>query len=355
MYCLSCTVITTNTVGQYENLELAHDIGEAANFATYFTGSPAAESTPHLYISALATWSQNSSPSRNWKKQFTRIPVFRCTKGSINLPLMTISAGGYIMAVAFSRDGKRIVSGSDDKSVRVWDASTGVELKELKGHTSWVNSVAFSRDGMQIVSGSYDESVRVWDASTGVEFKELNGHMSWVNSVAFSRDGMQIVSGSDDMSVRVWDALTGVELKQLKGHTSSVNSVAFSRDGMQIVSGSYDTSVRVWDALTGVQLKELKGHTSLVNSVAFSKDGMWIVSSSDDKSVRVWDLSMNAWNLADTNWIISSQGQSPLMWVPPEAGSPSPFNTLIISRSDLVTVDFCQSMIGNNWVHCYTP
>jgi len=147
----------------------------------------------------------------------------------------------------------------------------------------------------------------------------------------------------------------GVEIKQLRGHMSSVNSVVFSRDGMQIVSGSDDKSVRVWDASTGVELKQLKGHTDWVKSVAFSRDGMRIVSGSADESVRVWDLSMIAWNLADTNWIISSQGQSPLMWVPQEAGSPSPFNTLIISHSDLVTVDFCQSMIGNNWVHCYTP
>jgi WD40 repeat protein len=92
-------------------------------------------------------------------------------------------------------------------------------LKELKGHTSSVNSVAFSSDGTQIVSGSDDKSVRVWDASTGVELKELKGHTNSVNSVAFLSDGMQIVSGSDDNSVRVWDASTGVELKVLKGHT----------------------------------------------------------------------------------------------------------------------------------------
>jgi WD40 repeat protein len=81
------------------------------------------------------------------------------------------------------------VSGSDDNSVRVWDASTGVELKELKGHTRSVNSVAFSSDGTRIVSGSDDNSVRVWDASTGVELKELKGHTRSVNSVAFSSDG----------------------------------------------------------------------------------------------------------------------------------------------------------------------
>ena len=168
------------------------------------------------------------------------------------------------------------------------------------------------------------------------------------------------MSGSYDCSVRVWDASTGLELKKLKGHTSWVNSVAFSNNGAWIVSGSFDKSVRVWDASTGVVLKELKGHTEFVNSVSFSSDGTRIVSGSDDNSVRVWDASMIghenfAWNLADKNWIISSQGQDHLMWVPQGADLVHGFNILIISRSGVATVDFHQSMIGDDWVHCYTP
>ena len=89
---------------------------------------------------------------------------------------------GSIKSVAFSDDSTRIASGSEDKSVRVWDASTGVELIKLKGHASGVYSVAFSSDDARIVSGSHDKSVRVWDASTGVELKELKGHKSFVYS-----------------------------------------------------------------------------------------------------------------------------------------------------------------------------
>ena len=108
---VSAILQTTNAFGQCGNryLDLARDIGEAA----YFMGSPAAKSTPHLYISALATWSQETSLSRNWKNQFNRIPVFTYSQGSIDFPLMTISAGG-INGVAFSADGMQIVSGSDD-------------------------------------------------------------------------------------------------------------------------------------------------------------------------------------------------------------------------------------------------
>ena len=168
------------------------------------------------------------------------------------------------------------------------------------------------------------------------------------------------MSGSYDNSVRVWDASTGVELKKLKGHINTVNSVMFSRDGTQIVSGSDDCSVRVWDVSTGVELQVLKGHTGGVNSVALSSDGMLIVSGSDDNSVRVWDVSMIGckdfdWNLSENNWIISSQGQDHLMWVPHEVDLVHGLNILIISRSGFATVDFHQSMIGDDWVHCYTP
>jgi WD40 repeat protein len=94
-----------------------------------------------------------------------------------------------------------------------------------------VHSVAFSPDGKQVVSGSGDRTVRFWDATTGATLQSLEGHSDWVNSVAFSPDGKQVVSGSRDRTVRLWDATTGAALQTLEGHSSSVNSVAFSPDG----------------------------------------------------------------------------------------------------------------------------
>ena len=142
-----------NAVGQCQNrnLELAYDIGEAANFSIYFTGSPAAESTPHLYISALATWSQDTNLCQKGKNQFSWIPVFTHTKGNISQPLMIVPVGCKIFAVAFSSDGTQIVSGLQDQSVQVWDASTGAQLSELKGHTDQVWSVAYSSDSTNCV------------------------------------------------------------------------------------------------------------------------------------------------------------------------------------------------------------
>ncbi|KAL5316296.1 hypothetical protein ACEPPN_015341 [Leptodophora sp. 'Broadleaf-Isolate-01'] len=197
-----------------------------------------------------------------------------------------------VTSVAFSPDGKQVVSGSGDKTVRLWDAATGALQQTLEGHSDQVNSVAFSPDGKQIVSGSRDHTVRLWDAATGALQQTLEGHFDRVRSVAFSPDGKQVVSGSDDKTVRLWDAATGALQQTLEGHSDEVNTVAFSPDGKQIVSGSRDHTVRRWDAATGQQLPlALEGHTSYVTSVAFSPDGKQIVSGSLDQTVRRWDAA----------------------------------------------------------------
>ncbi|KIM75213.1 hypothetical protein PILCRDRAFT_13773 [Piloderma croceum F 1598] len=268
------------------SLDLTQDITEAANFATYFTASPAALSgTTSVAFSRDGTHIISGSSDNS-------VRVWDALTGA-ELKILN-GHTGTVWSVAFSSDSTHIVFGSEDNSVQVWDALMGTELKMLNGHTGTVRSVAFSRDGTRIVSGSSDNSVRVWDASTGAELKMLNGHTGTVWSVAFSSDGTHIVSGSEDNSVRVWDASTGMELKMLNGHTGTVWSVAFSRDGTCIVSGSSDNSVQVWDALMGTELKTLNGHTGYVWSVAFSSDGTHIVSGSSDNSVRVWDASTGA-------------------------------------------------------------
>ncbi|KAF8811567.1 WD40 repeat-like protein [Phlegmacium glaucopus] len=326
--------------------DLLRYLTDAANFSTFFAGSPASKSTPHLYISALLTWSQDSPVCTHWRPRFAFMPSISLPRGTITVSLLTMTAMAEISCVAFSPDGNQIVSG--DLLVRVWDAKTGRLLRELQGHTGGVGSVAFSPDGNQIVSGSGDQLVRVWDAKMGEQLSELQGHTELVSSVAFSPNGNNIVSGSYDKSMRVWDVKMGEQLMELKGHTDDVNSVAFSPDGNQIVSGSYDRSVRVWDAKTGKQLRELRGdngvtsvafspdsnqiisgsyrsiwvwdaktgeqlrelegHTRWVNSVAFSPDGNKIVSGSNDYSVRVWDVKMGEQLMelkGHTNWVNS--------------------------------------------------
>jgi WD40 repeat protein/serine/threonine protein kinase len=198
---------------------------------------------------------------------------------------------GAVDCVAFSPDGKEIVSGSDDGTLKVWDASSGQETLTLEGHKAQVSSVAFSADGKKIVSGSWDGMLKVWDASSGQVIKTLKGHDGWVTSVAFSPDGKKIVSACTDKTLKVWDASSGQETLTLERHTRSVQSVAFSPDGKKIVSGSADKTLKLWDASNNQEILTLKGHTEEVISVAFSPDGKEIVSGGDDGTLRVWDAS----------------------------------------------------------------
>jgi WD40 repeat protein len=183
------------------------------------------------------------------------------------------------------------VSGSYDRSVRVWDAQTGIAIGEsLAGHNGRVLSVAVSSDGTRIVSGSADATARIWNVEAGEQVgSALQGHTSWVRSVAFSPDGRHVVSGSDDMTIRIWNVETGEQLRTLQGHGNSVLFVA--TNGRHVVSGSADRTVRIWDFETGEQVGEsLTGHTDVVSSVATSSSKGWIISGSNDATVRIWDM-----------------------------------------------------------------
>jgi WD40 repeat protein len=121
------------------------------------------------------------------------------------LKLRRVHARTHIFNLAFSPDGQRIASDSDDETIKIWDVLAEQEIRTLTGHTGRVTSVAYSPDGRQIASGSLDSTIKIWDASTGKEIRTLEGHTHVVRNVAFSPDGRRIASGSRDKTIKIWD------------------------------------------------------------------------------------------------------------------------------------------------------
>ncbi|XP_021699270.1 F-box/WD repeat-containing protein 7 isoform X1 [Aedes aegypti] len=177
--------------------------------------------------------------------------------------------------------GNRIVSGSDDNTLKVWSAITGKCLRTLVGHTGGVWSSQMS--GNIIISGSTDRTLKVWNAETGQLLHTLYGHTSTVRCMHLH--GNKVVSGSRDATLRVWDVDEGTCLHVLVGHLAAVRCVQY--DGRLVVSGAYDYMVKVWNPERQECLHTLQGHTNRVYSLQF--DGVHVVSGSLDTSIRVWE------------------------------------------------------------------
>ncbi|XP_014664118.1 PREDICTED: F-box/WD repeat-containing protein 7-like [Priapulus caudatus] len=178
--------------------------------------------------------------------------------------------------------GNRVVSGSDDNTLKVWSATTGKCLRTLVGHTGGVWSSQMY--GNIIISGSTDRTLKVWNADTGQCIHTLYGHTSTVRCMHLH--GSKVVSGSRDATLRVWDVESGECLHVLMGHVAAVRCVQY--DGKRVVSGAYDYTVKVWNPETEECLHTLQGHTNRVYSLQF--DGVHVVSGSLDTSIRVWEV-----------------------------------------------------------------
>jgi WD40 repeat protein/serine/threonine protein kinase len=196
-----------------------------------------------------------------------------------------------LFGLAFSPDGRRLATGSIDKTIGIWDARSGQQEQVLRGHDWAVNCVAFSPDGRWIASASGDGTAKVWDAKTGECLQTLKGHGGRVACVAFHPDCRRIATVGQHATVRVWDWRSAREERALAGHNKLVKTVAFSPDGKRLASAGEDASVKVWDVTTDQEPLTFEGHHGLIWSVAFSPDGTRIASASNDQLVKIWDLS----------------------------------------------------------------
>ena len=283
---------------QIESAISASDLDRATELTAQLHGLDAATAAPfpqrirdanvtYLAQQAQAAWRAGDAAQRDEAFQQLRAldPNNRAIarySGTVLGGLIRTLSGHTNWVAAVAVAGDRIVSGSIDNTIKVWDLSSGHLIRTLSGHTGYVHSVAVAGD--RIVSGSADNTIKVWDINSGQLIRTLSGHTNHVRSVAVVGD--RIVSGSNDRTIKVWDINSGQLIRTLSGHTSWVRSVAVAGD--RIVSGSDDRTIKVWDINSGQLIRTLSGHTNTVLSVAVA--GNRIVSGSDDRTIKVWNL-----------------------------------------------------------------
>lgn len=221
------------------------------------------------------------------------IAVWFTPSGQLSDTVQTQS--GPIMSVAVNAKDKRVVAGSAQGGLTLWQITAGSNLQRLttlSAAGSPINAVAFHPvDDNIVVSGDQNGLIRVWNMTRNKTSLTLDGGPDEIVSMAVSPDGQYVASGSDDKTIRVWNLTTGALLQTLTDHDLLVSAVAFSPDGRLLVSSSYDESVKVWAWTQGLALCTLKGHSGFVNSVAVTDGGNTLVSGGYDGTIRLWDLT----------------------------------------------------------------
>jgi len=202
---------------------------------------------------------------------------------------------GYVGEITWSPDSTKIAGACDDgeegeKSIKIWDSTTGDELLVIDFMERSVVSVDWSPDGTMLASGGFDNTVSIWDASTGEKKLGFLGHSKWVDKVAWNFDCTKVASCGPDKSIRLWEISSGKEILTIKW---KAECVAWSPDGSKLASCSRDDQkVKIWDALSGEILYTLKGHQDGVSCISWRSCGEKIASCSSDETVKIWSVPL---------------------------------------------------------------
>jgi WD40 repeat protein/serine/threonine protein kinase len=257
--------------------------------------------TGHPGVAFAVAWHPDGRriASSGWdeeKEQFT-VKVWDARTGRLSFPL---PAGDEVFALAFSPDGKYLVTGGSKQAVQVQDAETGRHVNTLAGHGDEISmsALAFSSDGKCLASVSSDGVMKLWDARRLGERQKAPVTIQMrapgeFGGVGFSPDGQRLAGGGDENTVLIRDVPNGRVLHTLRGHSGPVRAAVFSPDpeGRWVASAGEDSTVKVWDSRTGTLIHSFRGHTGVVTNVAFTPDGRRLISGSRDRTMKVWDLA----------------------------------------------------------------
>ncbi len=242
----------------------------------------------------VAALSQNGSMAAIGDKNGTHIHLWNTTTGRRRMTLNG-HAGFFkedgdeheaeIRMLAFTHDGKTLASGSEDKTVILWNTQNGAKRATLKDHEAWITTVALSIDGKTVASGDANKRIKTWDVATGRERATLRGHKNTINALTFAPEGTPLyskclASGSADGTIRFWNPDTGHELATFTaGHTEWVKTIGFTENGTTLVSAALNGTVEVWNLKTRQELTTFtEGLNDWTDAVAFSPDGTYFIS-----------------------------------------------------------------------------